>query len=247
MDKATLRSTVFGILRRTPQTHFHAIENDVRRELETYERHDVLVLQEVLWELLVQGVLAPGKNSLNLNLPFVHVTEYGAGCLEDGRILAHDPEGYVERLEVNVGAPIDGVVLQSVRGALSVFLSGNLTSTVVLLARAAEILFDLLADSLLQSGDVDTPGRAEVETSPRSSRRRAEAVAYAVRHRTVLDSFRESVEPQLNGLLALIQLSRRLDGAPSWPDPTRDQVLGFLLLFPAQCSVVYRLLDALAL
>ncbi|MCK5248125.1 hypothetical protein KAR02_14570, partial [Candidatus Bipolaricaulota bacterium] len=96
MDKATLRPYVFEILKKTQQTHFHAIENDLRKVVESYERHDVLTLQEILWELLVQGVLAPGKNSLNLNLPFVHLTEYGSQCIEDGRILAHDPDRYVE-------------------------------------------------------------------------------------------------------------------------------------------------------
>lgn len=244
MDKAALRATVFDILRRTPQTHFHAIENDVRRELETYERHDVLLLQEVLWELLVQGVLAPGKNSLNLNLPFVHVTEYGTRCLDEGRILAHDPDGYLQRLEANVAVPIDDVVLDSVRGALAVFLTGSLTASVVLLARGAEILFDRLADAVHRNG-ANVPGYAEVEAAPRSSRRRAEAVAHAVRHCTVPESLRESIEPQINGLLGLIQLSRRLDGSPRWPEPTRDEVLGFLLLFPAQCGMVYQLTNAL--
>ncbi len=246
MDKATLRSTVFEILRKTPQTHFHAIENDVRRALETYERHDVLLLQEVLWDLLVQGVLAPGKNSLNLNLPFVHVTEYGAQCMDDGRTLAHDPDGYLRQLAMSVEAPIDEVVLQSVRGALSAFLTGNYASAVILLARAAECLFDRLADAVVGHADADLPGKAEIQATPRSSRRRGEAVVHAVRHCTLPEPLRESVDPHLNGLLALIQLSRQVDGSPRWPDPTRDQVQGFVLLFPEQCAVVYRLLDALA-
>jgi len=245
MDKATLRSTVFEILKKTPQTHFHAIENDVRRALETYERHDVLLLQEVLWDLLIQGLLAPGKNSLNLNLPFVHVTEYGAQCLEEGQTLAHDPDGYVRQLAASVDAPIDEVVLQSVRGALSVFLTGSYAGAVILLARAAECLFDRLADAVVGHADADAPGRDEVEATPRSSRRRGEAVVHAVRHCTLPAPLRESVDPHLNGLLALIQLSRHMDGSPRWPDATRDQVQGFVLLFPEQCAVVYRLVNAL--
>ena len=94
-----MREAVFAVLRKTPQTHFRAIENDLRKQVEGYERHDILALNEVLWTLLVQGVLAPGKNSLNPDLPFVHVTEYGARCLESEEILAHDPEGYVRRIE----------------------------------------------------------------------------------------------------------------------------------------------------
>ena len=92
MDKASLRPLVLDILRKTPQTHLHAIETEIRRQTEDYERHDALVLQEIVWDHLVHGVLAPGKNSLNLNLPFVHVTEFGTACLESGEALVHDPD-----------------------------------------------------------------------------------------------------------------------------------------------------------
>lgn len=244
MDKQTLRPVVFEILKKTPQTHFHAIENDLRKLVESYERSDVLMLQEILWELLVQGVLAPGKNSLNLNLPFVHLTDYGAQCLEDGRILAHDPDAYIERLTRRIGRDIDELVLQTTREALSVFLSGSWTSSVILLARVAEFLFDQLAGTVLgtrQQGD----GTERLEASPRFSRSQAEAVIDRLLHRNLPALSGSSLEPQLNGLLALLQYSRSQDGSPRWPHPSRDQVLGFFLLFPEQCAFVYHLLNVL--
>ncbi len=244
MDKQTLRPVVFEILKKTPQTHFHAIENDLRKLVESYERRDVLMLQEILWELLVQGVLAPGKNSLNLNLPFVHVTDYGAQCLEDGRILAHDPDRYIKQLAHRVGSELDDLVIQSTREALIVFLSGSWTSSVILLARAAEFLFDQLAESLLstrQHGDNVRP----LEASARFSRSQAQAVTQLLQHRSLAAEISGSIEPQLNGLMALIQFSRNLDGAPRLPQPSRDQVLGFLLLFPEQCAFVYHLMSIL--
>jgi hypothetical protein len=245
MDKATLRPYIFEILKKTPQTHFHAIENDLRKVVESYERHDVLTLQEILWELLVQGVLAPGKNSLNLNLPFVHLTEYGSECLEDGRILAHDPDRYVERLRETAGAGIDDFVLHSVREALTVFVSGSWSSAVILLARAAERLFDQLANASIRAGHRDGRGTKRLEESSRFSRSRAHAVVRSLQHRSLPSPLAESIEPQLNGLLALIQLSRNQDGSPRWAQPSRDQVLGFFLLFPEQCAFVYHLMDAL--
>lgn len=245
MDKATLRPHIFQILKKTPQTHFHAIENDLRKTVESYERHDVLILQEVLWDLLIQGVLAPGKNSLNLNLPFVHVTEYGAQCLEDGRILVHDPDSYIEHLQETAGKEIDDVVLHSVREALAVFLSGSAFSAVILLARAAEHLFDRLAATLIRAGHRDRRGTKQLEEWPRFSRRRTDAVIRSIQHRSLPPRLDESIELQLNGLLALIQLSRNRDGSPRWTTPSRDQVRGFLLLFPDQCAFVYHLIDAL--
>ncbi|MCK4570552.1 hypothetical protein KAT84_01250 [Candidatus Bipolaricaulota bacterium] len=244
MDKATLRPYVFEILKKTPQTHFHAIENDLRRLVESYERHDVLTLQEILWELLVQGVLAPGKNSLNLNLPFVHLTEYGSQCLEDGRILARDPDRYIGRLTEVTDAEIDDFVLHSVREALSVSLTGSWSSSVVLLARAAEHLFDQLANILLSTRQHGGETQ-ELEASTRPARSRAQAVIQTLQHHSLSTDITESIEPQLNGLMALIQLSRNQDGSPRWTPLSRDQVLGFFLLFPEQCAFVYHLMNAL--
>ncbi len=244
MDKQTLRPVVFEILKKTPQTHFHAIENDLRKLVESYDRGDVLTLQELLWELLIQGVLAPGKNSLNLNLPFVHLTDYGAQCLEDGRILAHDPDAYIERLTSCVGRDIAEFVVQTTREALMVFTSGGWTSSVILLARVAEFLFDQLAGRLhrtQQHGD----GIDQLEASHRFSRSQAEAVIEVLLHRNLATEISGSIEPQLNGLMALIQYSRSQDGSPRWPQPSRDQVLGFFLLFPEQCAFVYHLMNVL--
>ena len=237
MDKTTLRPFVLEILKKTPQNHFHAIENDLRKLVESYERHDILTLQEILWELLVQGILAPGKNSLNLNLPFVHLTEYGAQCLEDGRILAHDPDRYMERLAQAVQQEIDPLIMHSVREALAVFLAGSWSSAVILLARAAEVLFDQLATLMLQ-----TQPSCELEATQRFTRNQAQAVLQCLQQVSVPADVGEAMEPQLNGLLALIQHARSQDGSPRWPQPTRDQVLGFFLLFPDQCSFAIHLM-----
>ena len=245
MDKQTLRPVVFEILKKTPQTHFHAIENDVRKLVDSYDRGDVLTLQEILWELLVQGVLAPGKNSLNLNLPFVHLTDYGAQCLEDGRILAHDPDAYIERLTGQVGLDIDGFVVQTTREALVVFASGSWTASVILLARVTEFLFDHLARLLLSTPSHQGDDIERLDAARRFSRSQAEAVIHILLHRNLPSELISSLEPQLNGLLALLQYSRHQDGAPRAPQPSRDQVLGFLLLLPEQCAFVYHLLNVL--
>jgi len=245
MDKATLRPHVFEILRKTPQTHFHAIENDIRRRVEEYERHDVLVLQEILWELLIQGVLAPGKNSLNLNLPFVHVTEYGASCLDDGRILVHDPDGYITRFLATTSGRADGSVVQFVREALAGFLSGNRTSSIVMLSAAAEWLFDRLAQVLIESGSIGSPTVQELKASPSASGRRVQAVLGAVQECSLAPEIQALIEPQLNGLATVIQRTRSKEGLPRWTQPSQDQVLGYFLLFPEQCAFVYHLEEAL--
>ena len=245
MDKTALRDHVFEILRKTPQTHFHAIENDLRRLTDDYERHDVLTLQEILWELLVQGVLAPGKNSLNLNLPFVHLTEYGTRCLEDGSALVHDPQGYVAELLAKTDGRAGEFVQHSVREALTVFLSGSWPSSILHLARAAEVLFDLLAQALVHSGLREGRGTKRLENAHRFSIHQAQLALQATAHRPLPQDLLERVEPQLNGLLALMQGARDSDGSPRQPRPSKDQALAYFLLFPEQCAFVYHLIDTL--
>lgn len=140
MDKPAIRPLVFDVLRRTPQTHLHAIENEVRQKAEGYERGDSLLVQEVVWELLVQGMLAPGKNSLNLHLPFVHVTEYGQRCFDEGGIAAHDPDGYAARLRTETNGMISRVVLETTRDALLAFHRGLFRASLILLSHAAREL-----------------------------------------------------------------------------------------------------------
>ena len=121
MDRSRLSLLVFDVLRKNPQTHVHAVENEIRQIADDYDRHDVLTLHEIIWDLLVQGVLAPGKNSLNLNLPFVPRHRARGRLsrrrknrgLRPGRIhrAAHSPRGNGERFDDPRRRPRSALVL----------------------------------------------------------------------------------------------------------------------------------------
>lgn len=53
---------------------------------------------KVFWQLLLEGILALGIDSSNLNLPWFHVTEYGRKVLATGPGNPHDQTGYLKRL-----------------------------------------------------------------------------------------------------------------------------------------------------
>jgi len=245
MDKETLRGLVLEILRRSPQTHLHAIENEIRRRREDYTRGDSLTLSEIVWELLVQGVLAPGKNSLNLNLPFVHVTEYGSRSLDDGSIIAHDPEGYVRRLIDHTEGRVDEFTVETAREAVLCFTAGRHEATIVMLARAAEHLFDLLVAAIIENGRRTGRGTKRIE----SAGRRPE-VRYREIHRALFANGRtsadaEELEPHIASLRNAIILSRTEAGGPRLPTIDGETARGHLLLFPEGCRAIYRLIDIL--
>jgi hypothetical protein len=242
MDKASLRPLVLEILRKTPQTHLHAIETEIRKRTDDYARHDVLTLQEILWDLLVQGVLAPGKNSLNLNLPFVHVTEFGADCLEDGAVLAHDPDGYVARLEANCRGTADPHLIETAREALLAFLAGRYPSSVVMLGRSAEILLARLADALIRHAKRTGHGVQRLQAVTSDPRRLGATVLRTLASRRLPSPLADEVEANLRGVRTLIDGCRSADGQARLPSADRETVLAYLLLFPSQCRFVYDLI-----
>ena len=240
MDKASLRPLVLEILRKTPQTHLHAIETEIRKRTDDYERHDALILQEILWDLLVQGVLAPGKNSLNLNLPFVHVTEFGADCLEDAAACVHDPDGYVARLEAGCG-DADPDLVETTREALLTFLAGCYPSSAVMLGRSAGILLDRLAGALIHQGKRTGHGIKRLEAARSDPARLGATVLRTLASRNLPPHLADELAGQLGGLRTLVDGSRSTGGRARLPAVDRDAVLGHLLLFLGQCRFVYDL------
>jgi hypothetical protein len=224
MDKSELLPHVFDVLRREPQTHLNAVEYQVRRSVEDYERPDALHVQEIVWDLLVQGVLAPGKNSLNLHLPFIHVTPYGRECLESGSILLHDPQGYLARLRDGVDGPLDETVAAYARESQHAFLTGSPSGAIALLGSAAQRCLDLLRDAC---------GEPPADRA---------AVSTCLRSLNLSDAQRDDLEKRLEELFVLMGHSRDAQGRPIVPPGDRDTAQAHLLLFPSACHAVYRVL-----
>jgi hypothetical protein len=240
MERSELRSAVFEVLKRNPHTHFRAVENDVRQRVEAYERRDVLVLNEILWDLLRQGVLAPGKNSLNPDLPFLHVTEYGARCLEEGDILVHDPDRFVERLTQMTAGDAPDVVRESARLALLTLLDDRPSACLILLAHAAERVLGDLVEALIRRGRKDGRGTKRLEAARGVPGRLPDAVKRASLGRALPQELAEEAERQISGLAGLVQRVRAPDGAPQVPEADRDLALAHALLFLDHCRFAYR-------
>lgn len=111
-------------------------------------RHRLLFLaQEVFWQLVVEGVLAPGMDSSNLKLPFFHITKYGREVLATSEPQPYDPSGYLARVRERIANP-DPTVMAYLAESLETFRKGNRVASTVMLGIAAERIFLLLCDSL---------------------------------------------------------------------------------------------------
>jgi len=117
-------------------------------QTQQHGRHLLLFLaQEVFWQLIVEGILAPGMDPNNLHLPWFHITGHGREVLAAGESQPYDPTGYLARLRDRIPVP-DTTVTAYLAESLETFRKGNYVPSTVMLGIAAERVFLLLCDSL---------------------------------------------------------------------------------------------------
>lgn len=114
--------------------------------------------QEVFWQLVIEGILAPGMNSSNMNLPWFHRTKYGEKIISEQPSTPHDPTGYLKRIIDNLSNP-DDTVIAYLSESLFSFRRGNLVASTVMLGIAAERVFLLVCQSMLNALKSDTEKR----------------------------------------------------------------------------------------
>jgi len=115
------------------------------------QRHPQLLafhLSDVFWELVIEGVVAPGVDAYNIGLPFYHVTTYGRKVLEAEAGHPHDEEAYLNRVRGLVSTP-DDTVMAYLAESVKTFRRGTPVAATVMLGIAAERVFLLVCDALL--------------------------------------------------------------------------------------------------
>jgi len=208
---------VIEILRANPQTHLNAVIGEVKRRFPDYKRYDALLIQEIIWELLLEGVVAPGKNSLNLNLPFIHLTEYGERALAEETVL-HDPTGYMLAIETRSGRPLPRTVRVYLEESLLSFLAGRNFASAVLLGIAAKECLDEFSKSV--------PGPLPADIT-------------GLTHRFIALGLPEEAGASLAvAITELRRIARYLeeDGRPATRPVTRETAHAHLLLFFDHCA-----------
>ncbi len=228
MEREKLREHVIEILRANPQTHLNAVIGEIRRRYPDFRGYDAISVQEIIWELLLQGVLAPGKNSLNLNLPFIHLTEYGEQALSEETIL-QDPSGYMRKLEARIGRALPPVISAYLRESLHSFLAGRYLASAVLLGIAAAECLRALADRLPGELPADVTGLAHRFVLLGLSQPEADSLAIAI-----------------SGLRRIAGYTLDHVGRPAAREVPRETAHAHLLLFFDSCAQLSAVLDRLA-
>jgi len=209
----------------------------VKFEKADLRKRFVVLANEVMWQFIVQGVIAVGlEDANNLTLPWFHVTDYGRQVLEAERFIPHDPTGYVAELRSVTGPIQTAVAIAYVEESLRCFNAGCHMASVLLLGIAAESIFNELC-LVVQTSLASSTEKGKVDSRlPVKGRHRWIVQKYlnlpdAVRR----GQLPESLDLTLTSLYELIRRQRNELGhpQPNPPDLTREQAFVFFRLFPS--------------
>lgn len=247
MEKTQLRSIILDVLRRYPIESFQSLQREIRERYPVYlSVTDDLIVDEIIWELIVQGVIAPGMNSANRGLPWIHLTEYGRKSLKTNDFMPHDVLGYMSKLESAVGQTVDGIVTAYVRESLLTFLGGQYIASTVMLGVASERCVDLLikaySDAIADDSRKST-FEEKVAKAGRSVKRRFDVLRAGLLDLKLAPELSDALDIHLSGIFTLIRYTRNDAGHPIGQKVEREEAYGNLVLFPQYCKRVYELIN----
>ena len=193
----------------------------------------VVLANEVMWQLLVQGVITVGMNANNPNLPFFRITDYGHKVLEAQRFIPHDATGYLEDLRAVTGVVATDVAIAYVEEALNCFNSGCHIASVLLLGVAAESVFNHMCDTVRASLKDSNEQKKLDPHLPVKPRHRWIVQKYQNLPRNVRrEQLPESLDMTLTSLYDLIRRQRNELGHPQDkpPELSREEAFIFFRL-----------------
>lgn len=205
---------------------------------------DRLTLQELFWELIIQGIITPGSDWSNPNLPFFRVTDYGKRCLQDNSVLPHDYGTYLQAIQ-DATASTDAIFLLYLAESVQAFNKGLYISSVVNLGVASERLIELLIDAFR-----DALSSASNKTKFDEALKKVYHIAYQFeelykRLVTYEDKYPDNIFQGLDMLKILVDIIRRErndGGHPTGRKFEREETLVLLIAFQPHYKFIITLL-----
>lgn len=210
------------------------------------ERGDSILLIEVIWSLIIQGILVPGLDDSNQGYPFIRLTEYGRRCVAENRLLPHDPDGYLREFQKAVPG-VDSTIREYLTESLQCYIHGLYRAAAVMLGGASEQAVLLLIESHAASiADPVAKNRFETEVNKAQSVFRKYEL-FEKRFDTIKSQMPkpliENADSIIRGIFDMIRGSRNEAGHPaSGGQVDRDIIYPHLRMFIPYCERIYGLI-----
>jgi hypothetical protein len=244
IEREILRSCILEALRREPGTQYINLQSATARVLVErglpvrpgqhpqdphLAQEDLRRFRELVWSLITQGVVTPGKDDNNQNWPWLSLTEWGEEYARGGPPDVYDPEGYLADLEAV--RPLDAVERRFLGQAIAAFRVDLPDASAVMLGVAAEHLILQLLDQL-EAADPIRGSEIRRASGTRVLPLLRELTAYFLAKRKDLPRrLGEEIETTFAGISSFIRVARNDAGHPDLAVVSRDRAFTMLRLF----------------
>lgn len=211
---------------------------------------DADLVNEIVWDLIIERVLSIGGDKNNPNWPFLRLTNYGrslAGSSET--VLIHDVDGMLKYLTDNVPR-CDGIILTYLGECLETYRINKTLSSSVMLGCAAEKLVCLLFDAYLnwltnKQGENSNEVKNLNKEKGRSISRQFEHLTESIKaHKNEIDSpLMEDYDLLVTAIFTIIRKNRNDAGHPTGKQISREELQPIIYVFIRYCIKVYSLIE----
>jgi hypothetical protein len=181
----------------------------------------------LLWQLVSEGVIRPGR--VSLTFPEMSVTEYGKRVINNENAHPHDVERFLNQMRS--GQQIDPTVEAYLVESLHSFRQDRIVASAVLLGVAAERTFLLIAGALLEAlkdANEQTKFKKLLDRQamkPKQDWAHAKLLKLDESRSKLPDDFPESTPLMVTGIYDLIRQQRNDLGHPRDVPPKLDRGL----------------------
>jgi hypothetical protein len=204
-------------------------------------------IREIIWGLVIQGIVVPGANSRDAGLPFMQISEWGKRCLEEGEYLPYDAGQYLSRLRAEIPGVVDGSILLYLQESLTSFRSGAYLASAVMTGVATEKILFSLRDAIEAALPTqDAKERFATKTANKLAKQVFDEIWKKLdpAHETIAhDLGKEDLRSELSWTFDIIRKTRNDAGHPTGRKISREEAHNLLLLFPQYCKVAYDTID----
>jgi hypothetical protein len=225
-------------MRPEPHGHYDELPNEYKDRV-----------REIIWGLVIQGIVVPGASTQQAGLPQMQITEWGRKCLETGEYLPHDAGQYISRLKTHI-PNISGDILLYLQESLTAFRCGAYLASAVMTGVACKKTLLLLRDCVENAiSTQQSKTTFASKTKGQLVRRVFDGVwkrLDPVHDKLAAGLGREDVRAELSGSFDLIRKTRNDAGHPTGRQVSREEAYNLLLLFPQYCQATYSTMTWLA-
>ena len=208
---------------------------------------DANMVNEIVWDLIIERVLAIGLNKANPNWPFLRLTQYGQSLVSSGEnVIIHDIDGMVSLLKINI-PQCDSIIVTYFTECLETYRINSLLASSVMLGCAAEKLICVLFDSYLtwleKLSEKEYTKLKNAES--RNIARKFEELTSSIKsHKTEIPAeLLSDYDLTVNSFFTIIRKNRNDAGHPTGKRTSREELQLMAYVFIEHCKQVYYLID----